>query len=220
MNNLRKILRIGIKTLYINFKYLPLKQAILLPIWVSQRCYLLKLSGEIIIKNKITPGMIQIGYGNIGIFDMKRSRSILQILGKIIFNGKASIGHGCKLSIVNNGILEIGKNLTISAETSIICHKGIKIGNDCLFSWDVLLIDTDLHNITDETHEVINKPKQINIGDKVWIGCRSLILKGVDIPSGNIIAANSTIHSTQLVENAIIGGNPTRTLKNNINWEN
>ena len=60
------------------------------------------------------------------------------ILGKIIFNGKASIGHGCKLSIENNGILEIGKNLTISAETSIICHKGIKIGNDCLFSWDVL----------------------------------------------------------------------------------
>lgn len=211
--NLKKI---GFKTIYLNFKYLPFKQAIHLPIWISRRCYLLKTSGEIVINNRITPGMIQIGYGEVGIFDRIRSRSILQLDGKIIFNGKTRIGHGCKLSIAKEALLEIGENFAITAETSIVCHKGIKIGNDCLFSWDILIMDTDLHYIINEDNRIINEPKQIDIEDKVWIGCRSLILKGVTIPSGNIIAANSTISRTQTVSNSILGSNPTKILKTNI----
>ena len=212
------IKKISLKTLYINFKYLPLKQAILLPIWISHKCYLLKVSGKIDIGGKITTGMIQIGYGEVGIFDRKRSRSVFELEGKIIFKGRAFIGQGCKLSITNKGILELGHNFVITAETAIVCHKGINIGNDCLISWDVLIMDTDIHKIMNNDNIVINPPKQIKIGDRVWIGCRSIVLKGVEISSGTIIAANSTITKSQTTSNTLVGGNPTQILRTDVTW--
>ena len=51
--SLKKIIkilrRINVKTLYINFKFLPFKKALLLPIFISKYCFLLEKTGEIII---------------------------------------------------------------------------------------------------------------------------------------------------------------------------
>ena len=55
-------------------------------------------------------------------------------------------------------------------------------------------MDTDFHKIYTNNNEYqINQDSEIIIGDKCWIGCRSLILKGVTIPNNAIIAANSTV---------------------------
>lgn len=58
------------KTIYFNLKYLPIKQAITLPIFISHKVKFLKLKGKIEIDcNDVKFGFIKIGYGNIGIFD-------------------------------------------------------------------------------------------------------------------------------------------------------
>ncbi len=49
--------------------------------------------------------------------------------GKIIFNGKTFIGHGSKLSVGKSAKLEFGNNVSISAETEIICQRGILMGH-------------------------------------------------------------------------------------------
>ena len=149
------------KTIYFNFKYLPFNKAIKFPFFISNRVYLLQVKGEVYINSEIKTGMINIGYGRIGIFDMKRSRTIWEVAGKIVFEGNAGIGHGSKISVGEKGVLELGNNFTITAESSILAYNHIRFGENCLISWDCLIMDTDFHKIYDKEGTVINSPKPI-----------------------------------------------------------
>ena len=210
----------GVRSIPINFKLLPLKTALKLPIIISPFVKIKSLKGKVIIKNyDIKPGMIRIGFGDVGIFDNIFSRTILQLDGKIIFYGKSSIGHGSRISVGGNGILEIGENFTITAETSIICHKKIKFGNNVLISWENLFMDTDFHKIKSIENNIINEPKEIFVGNNVWIGCRNTILKGSQILNNCVIGSNSLINKKFDKNNILIAGNPVKILKENIVWE-
>jgi acetyltransferase-like isoleucine patch superfamily enzyme len=216
---LKFLLNLNTKTIFFNLKYLPFRQAIKLPFFISNEVYLLKPAGKIIIDCPIQRGLIRIGYGGIGIFDKKKSRSIWEVSGTVIFKGRCDIGHGSKISVGNTGKLIIGKNLVITAETSIFTVSEIQIGNDCLFSWDILIMDTDSHTIKDELGNIINKPKPIIIGNKVWIGCRCLVLKGTIIPNNSVLGADSIAGKGMEKENCLYAGSPSKLIKENISWE-
>ena len=219
----KKILEIlwgGVRSIPINFKLFPFRIACRLPLIISPFVQIKSLKGKMIIEDcNIKPGMIRIGFGNVGIFDNVLSRTIIQLDGKIIFCGKASIGHGSRISVGKNGILEIGKNFIITAETSIICHKKIRFGDNILISWENLFMDTDFHKIKDTENNIINEPKEIFIGNNVWIGCRNTILKGSQISDNSVIGSNSLINKKFNKNNILIAGNPAKILKENIVWE-
>jgi acetyltransferase-like isoleucine patch superfamily enzyme len=215
---LRFLSKINLKTIRFNLKYLPLKDAIKLPILISSRVLLLNTKGTVKIESPIQTGMIRIGFGEVGIFDLRRSRSVWQVSGEVIFKGSANIGHGSKISIGENGILELGDNFKITAESAIAAHKHIKFGAHCLVSWDCLIMDTDFHKIIEDGH-VINSPEAVIIGEKVWIGCRNLILKGAIIADNSIIGANSTVSKDISYKSGIHAGNPIKHYKENVTWE-
>lgn len=215
---LKAVWRANPKTIYFNFRYLPWQQAIRFPFWISSKTYLRKTKGSIIINGELHTGMIRIGYGDIGIFDNKRSRTIWEVAGKVIFDGYAEIGHGSKISVGETGQLQLGKNFAITAETAIIAYKQVTFGNDCLLSWDILIMDTDFHPITNARSEIQNPPAEIIIGNNVWIGCRSLILKGSVIPDGSVIAANSLVSKQLSGTNQVFGSQPLTVLAENIRW--
>jgi len=52
----------------------------------------------------------------------------------------------------------------------------------------------------------------IVVGDDVWIGSRSIILPGVNIGHGSIIAAGSIV-TKNVPAYAIVGGNPARIIR-------
>lgn len=220
MNRLIRLLsQLSFKTLYFNWKYLPWQQAIRLPVLVSSHVRLLKMKGQIVIEGLVRPGMIQIGYGGVTIFDEKKSRSIWDVAGTVVFKGRCLIGHGSKVSVGEGARLIAGENLIITAETSLICSTEVSIGSNCVLSWDILIMDTDFHTIRNQTDEIINKPQPIRIGDKVWLGCRCTILKGAVIPSGSVVGAGATITGILEQENGLYVGTPGRLSKQNINWE-
>ena len=204
------------KSLYFNFKYFPFATAIKLPVLISYRTKLSKMEGNVILE-KIKTGIVRIGFGYVGIFDKNNSRSIWECTGHVFFKGATSIGHGSKLSIGKNGKLIFGNNFCITAESQIVCNKKILIGDNVLISWQCLIMDTDFHNILNGDIK-INDDKEIIIRNNVWIGCRSTILKGVEIYSGNVIAANTNLTRTIRKSHIIIGGNPGNIIKENINW--
>lgn len=210
---------INLKTIYFNLKYLPFKKALKFPVLISNNTYLREVSGRIHFNCQVKFGLVKIGYGNVGIFDKKKSRTIWEVFGDVTFCGCATIGHGSKISVGLEGVLIIGDNFKITAETSIIAHNKIQFGNNCLLSWDTLLMDTDFHKIRNINGEIINKPKSIVVGDHVWIGCRSLILKGATIPNNTIIASNSMVNKELFAENFIYGGNPVKCIKEIVSWE-
>jgi len=214
---LKAIGRQNFKSIYFNFKYLPFRQAIKIPIIVSKKVYLLHTGGKIILDCPIKSGMIHIGHGYVGIFDKKVSRTIWEVSGTVIFKGKANIGHGSKICVMS-GELILGNNFSITAESTIVTANSIKFGNDCILSWDILIMDTDFHKIKDKSGKILNPPTPIIIGNKVWIGCRCLILKGTTIPDNSVIGANSFISKRLEKENAVYGGQPVRLLKEEIIW--
>ena len=205
------------KTLRFNFHYFPFKTAIKSPVMVSRRVYLRELHGKVLIPENAETAGIKIGFGDVGHYDRKRSRTIWQLSGEVDFKGKAAIGHGSKISV--RGKLELGDKFNITAESTIVCAKEIRFGNDCLVSWDVLVMDSDEHPVYNKDGERINEDRPIVVGNHVWIGCKCMLLKGAELPDNTILAAGTALRSAFHGEEQIIGGNPPAILKRDVIWK-
>ena len=108
----------------------------------------------------------------------------------------------------------IGDNVGISG-TTITARKEIIIGNDVNIGSGCLITDSDAHSIRwqdrlNGDHNI--KAAPIHIGDKVFIGARSIILKGVTIGEGSVIGAGSVV-TKDVPANAIVAGNPAKVVK-------
>ena len=205
------------KTLRFNFHYFPFVTALKLPVVVSHRTYLRELHGKVVLPEKVETAMVKIGFGDVGHYDRKRSRGIWQVSGTVSFGGKASIGHGSKLSV--RGDLKLGAGFNMTAESTIVCAKDVTFGDDCLLSWDVLVMDTDEHPLYNKDNERINPDKPIVVGNHVWIGCKCILLKGAEVPNDTVLAAGTLLKSAFAGENQVIGGNPPSILKREVHWE-
>lgn len=205
------------KTLRFNFHYFPFKTAVKLPVVVSHRTYLRELHGKVELPEKVETAMVKIGFGDVGHYDRKRSRGIWQVSGTVSFGGKASIGHGSKLSV--RGDLKLGAGFNMTAESTIVCAKEITFGDDCLLAWDILVMDTDEHPLYDKDNERINPDKPIVVGNHVWIGCKCILLKGAEVPNDTVLAAGTLLKSAFAGDNQVIGGNPPSILKREVHWE-
>lgn len=218
---LKFLRRVNFKSLRFNLKYLPLRDALRFPFLISNNIILMELNGNVILEESIKTGMIQIGYsyGGVGLFDKERSKGIWQVSGSVLFKGTARIGHGAKICVAAEGVLELGNNFAITAESSVVVKKAITFGNDCLVSWDCLFMDSDFHKIYDEYNTCINESEAIKIGDQVWIGCRNLVLKGSLIADKSIVGAHSVVNKKLEEPSSMYVGNPVRLIKKNVRWE-
>lgn len=208
------------KTLLFNLTYFPLRDALRLPVWISHHVWLKNVGGEVVLdvsSASLRSGLVRIGFNDVGIFDRRYSRSVWELSGKVIFRGEALIGHGSKISV--SGVLDLGARFTMTAESTIVSRKRVRFGEGCLLSWDVLVMDTDFHEIFDGDGNRINEDDEIRIGDGVWLGCRTLVLKGVEIEDGCIIAANTTVTRPMKGERKLIAGNPACIKKDDVRWE-
>lgn len=211
------VLRSLPKSLRFNLHYFPFATAIKLPVMVSHRTYLRELHGKVVLPEHPHTAMIKLGFGDVGHYDRKRSRTIWQVSGEVVFAGKASIGHGSKISV--RGKLTLGDRFNVTAESTIVCAKEITFGDDCLVSWDVLVMDTDEHPVMNAANERINPDKPIRVGNHVWIGCKCMLLKGAELPNDTVLAAGTQLRSSFAGGQQIIGGNPASILKREVHWE-
>jgi acetyltransferase-like isoleucine patch superfamily enzyme len=113
----------------------------------------------------------------------------------------------------------LGDHFNITAESTVVCAKEIRFGNDCLVSWDVLVMDTDEHPVYNKEGERINEDRPIVVGNHVWIGCKCMLLKGAELSDNTILAAGTALRSVFRGEEQIIGGNPASILKRDVRWE-
>lgn len=216
---LADILNIGvINTLRMNYKYFGWDGVRHVYILASRRLRILRLDGEIVPLKALKKGSIWIGFDRAGIFDSKYERAMWQNAGTIYVAGKVNLGQGVRLS--NSGQLHFGENMSILANSTVVCKKDIRFGDNILVSWDCLIMDSDFHKIYNKSGDgtQINEPQAISIGDHVWIGCRSTILKGAGIPDGSIVAAGSIISKEFEQKDTIVGG-VNRVLAKDVFWE-
>lgn len=215
---LRAISKLNFKTIRFNLRYFKLADALKFPVLISGNVYLRTCEGKIVIEAPLRFGMIEIGYGAVGIFDDKKDRAIWHNMGEVIFERNANIGHGSKISVNKGARLRMGENFRITANSTIFSSTDISFGKDCLLSWDILVMDSDVHKIM-EGEKYLNPDKPVIIGNGVWIGCRCTILKGTHIPDGSVIAAGTLLHAQLEEPNVVYGGSPVRRLGNPIQWK-
>lgn len=195
------------KTIYFNFKYLPFKSAIKFPIIISHRTRLESCKGELYLPKNPKLGKIRIGFGSVQTNDSLSSKAIWNIgkHGQVHFGHRVKIGSGCRIHV--SGKLTLADNVNFSGECTLVCHKNISIGSNCLIAWETVIMDTDFHPIYNSKTERTNDDKAINIADKVWIGARSTLVKGCNINTNSIIAAGAVVSGTH-EGNSVIAGNP------------
>jgi acetyltransferase-like isoleucine patch superfamily enzyme len=131
-----------------------------------------------------------------------------------------------------NAKIFIGEKTYISSNAQIIASSKVSIGKQVLIARDVIIQDSNSHSIYALDREVdidftlarfrgearsdkdwgCVESKEINIGDNVWIGMRSMIFKGVTVGEGAVVAAGSVV-TKDVPSYVIVGGNPAKILK-------
>lgn len=122
----------------------------------------------------------------------------------------------------DNNRIEIGESVTSEGvlELAACESKSIIVGNDCMFSYGIHIRTTDSHSIIDNNGNRINYGADISIGNHVWVGAESMILKGSVIPDNCVIGARAMVTSSLRADsNSMIVGSPAKMIKGNINWK-
>ncbi len=127
--------------------------------------------------------------------------------------------HRCSFIVGRTATLKIGNNVGISS-TAIVCHNSIEIGDNVIIGGNVVIYDTDFHSLNSKdrletkSDKIRANCKPVKIGNSVFIGAHSTILKGVNIGDNSIIGACSVI-TKSIPANEIWAGNPAKYLRNN-----
>ena len=188
-----------LKTIYVNFTFLPFKQAIRFPVFVYGKVKIYAHSGKIVIEDRIRPGMIHLGM-NTDKFTTSKKSALISIIGKLIFKGTSVFSVDYVLNIF--GECTIGKYTTIGNNVKICCWNKISIGKSCRITSESQVFDTNFHYIRNiETGRVDRRDGEINIGDYCWIGNRVTLSKGTRLPNYSTVSSNSLVNKNFVESN-------------------
>ena len=144
--------------------------------------------------------------------------------------GLIKIGHDCDISgtiySMGDGVIQIGDYTEIRENSFVGSVSSIKIGSYGIISNNVKIYDNNNHPTAPETRKQMCKDGFYGeawrwthsdsapcvIGDNVWIGERSTVLKGVTIGEGAVIGCNSVVTS-DIPPYAVAVGNPAKVVK-------
>lgn len=163
-NSIRNIICLPWSIIF-NFHYLPVKQAVKLPILFQVIPTFLSLKGKVKITNEnIHRGMIILGAKISCQNERKKFR--WQCHGTVVFGGEGIlIGQQSFIHVGEKAILEIGQQSTFSLNLKIFCRNRIAFKDKNRVSWNCTFIDTDFHPLIDMVrHKSIPESNPIIIG--------------------------------------------------------
>ncbi len=146
--------------------------------------------------------------------------------------GEDSLISGNYYFEIPEGKISIG-NRTFIGNSSFVCVNEINIGDDVMIAWGCTIVDNDSHSVYWDKRQsdvadwkkgieegTIGKYKNwsvvdfapVNIENKAWIGFNCIILKGITIGEGAVVAAGSVV-TKDVPPFTLVAGNPARIIK-------
>ncbi len=209
------------KTLYINFRTLPFKDAIKLPYIVMGSCSFHGVNRKNVkISGKIKTGMIRLAAQKTskrGLHVNKKAFLIVDNGGSITFKGDTSIGAGTSIC-AHGGNISLGDRFSCNINCFLYSMKAINIGDNVLFGWNINIRDNDGHPLY-QNGSLINPNKSVVLGNKIWVASYVDIMKGVSLADGIIVGTRSLVTKSIDKENTLIVGTPAKVIKENIEWD-
>jgi acetyltransferase-like isoleucine patch superfamily enzyme len=106
--------------------------------------------------------------------------------------------------------LTVGDGTFINYGTNVSAVEGVSIGNHCAIGQYSIVMDCDYHAVDDLDSR--GNAKAITIEDDVWLGARTIVLKGSRIGRGAVVAANSVVRG-EIPPFALAAGSPARVVR-------
>lgn len=99
-------------------------------------------------------------------------------------------------------------------------YEAVYIGRDCLFSSGIKMRTSDGHSVVDlKTDIAINNPKNIFIGNHVWVGEDVRFLKGAMIADDSVVGSAAVVTKSFNESNVVVAGFPAQIVKRGITWD-
>ncbi len=139
----------------------------------------------------------------------------------LIFGDKVAMISG-EIHIEDDGnIINIGSHTSFLGKTHLASIEGTKItiGENCLFSSDVVLRTGDSHSILNQSGQRINPSEDITLANHVWVGNRAILTKGASVAQDSVVATGAILTSAVTEPGVVIGGVPAKVIKQGINWD-
>lgn len=116
-----------------------------------------------------------------------------------------------------NAQLSIGNRCFFSHNCSITCAEKIEIGDHCLFANNLVIVDHDhkIENGKTSGKELISSA--VKIDNNVWCGANVVILRGVHIGEGAVIAAGAVV-AEDIPAHTMAAGVPAKVIKDISNY--
>ena len=106
--------------------------------------------------------------------------------------------------------IHVGRNVFINSCCHFQDQGGIYIDDGALIGHNVVLATLNHGQLPENRHDLL--PSPIYIGKNVWIGASAVVLPGVRIGDGAIVAAGAVV-TKDVPPNTVVGGVPARQLK-------
>lgn len=106
--------------------------------------------------------------------------------------------------------IHLGENVFINSGCRFQDQGGIYIGDNALIGHNVVLATLNHEENPERRGNLI--PSPIRIGNDVWIGSNAVILPGVTIGNGAIIAAGAVV-TRDVEQNTVVAGVPARYIR-------
>lgn len=121
-------------------------------------------------------------------------------------NGPCTLNYGCTIELLENGVID-SQYFTMNSNSIIVCAKHISIGNDVMIGRNVVIYDSDFHDIFNEEGRIMNCSEEVIIGDHVWLCTNVSVLKGSKITENSVVPFGT-----------IVKKNKSSFIKLNIKW--
>lgn len=145
--------------------------------------------------------------------------------GRIVV-GDESLVEGRLVAETAEASILVGRNTFIGGQSLVDCVEEISIGDDVLISHGCLIADSDNHSIyysvrqkdlrdwrRNQDHDwSTTQTRPVRVDNGVWIGARAIILKGVTVGEGAVVAAGSVV-TKDVPPYTIVAGNPATAVR-------
>ena len=127
---------------------------------------------------------------------------------------------GSRINVNEGAVLRMGSGY-MNHDCVIDVFSSVTIGHNVVISERVVIRDSDNHIVVDEGAAIDKDAKPVAlpvvIGDHVWVGMNAVILKGVTVGEGSIIAAGSVVNK-DVPAHCMVGGVPAKVIKTGVSW--
>ncbi|MEM1055231.1 MAG: acyltransferase [Bacteroidota bacterium] len=106
--------------------------------------------------------------------------------------------------------LTVGEGTYINNGSVLSARQSVTVGARCQIATGVILMDSDFHAVGDL--DAPGKAAPITIEDDVWLATRAVVLKGVTVGQGAVVAAGAVV-TKDVPPYTLVAGVPARPIR-------